>query len=139
MVGRWVFCLALSILYQASTAPGGLSPLPELALQYADFAVWQRHWLQGDTLTRHLTTYWRKQLADLPARLAFHRHPRCDLTETNHGPRRTDRSRSGRTHAGDPNGRCGSRAHPADGADGGVESFKPAVWRYSLYDALGSL
>ena len=35
--------------------------LPELAIQYADFAVWQRSWLQGEELER-LLAYWRKQL-----------------------------------------------------------------------------
>jgi amino acid adenylation domain-containing protein len=40
-------------------------PLPELPLQYADFAVWQRHWLQGERLERQLA-YWRQQLQGLP-------------------------------------------------------------------------
>jgi len=38
------------------------SPLPELEIQYADYAVWQRNWLQGAVLERHLS-YWREQLA----------------------------------------------------------------------------
>jgi amino acid adenylation domain-containing protein/non-ribosomal peptide synthase protein (TIGR01720 family) len=37
------------------------SPLPELPIQYADFAVWQRNWLQGEILERQLA-YWREQL-----------------------------------------------------------------------------
>lgn len=41
------------------------TPLPELAVQYADFAHWQRQWLQGDVLERQLS-YWREVLADLP-------------------------------------------------------------------------
>ncbi|HKU74240.1 MAG TPA: amino acid adenylation domain-containing protein [Pyrinomonadaceae bacterium] len=40
------------------------SPLPELPFQYADFAVWQREWLQGEVLEQQLA-YWRKQLAGL--------------------------------------------------------------------------
>lgn len=40
--------------------------LPELPIQYADYAVWQRDWLCGDVLERQLA-YWRAQLADLPA------------------------------------------------------------------------
>ncbi len=36
-------------------------PLPELPLQYADFAHWQREWLQGDVLQSQLA-YWRQQL-----------------------------------------------------------------------------
>ena len=37
------------------------SPLPELLLQYADFAEWQRQWLQGEVLETQLA-YWREQL-----------------------------------------------------------------------------
>ncbi len=38
------------------------SPLPELDLQYADYAVWQREWLRGEALEEQLG-YWRRQLA----------------------------------------------------------------------------
>ncbi len=42
------------------------SPLPELPLQYADYAQWQREWLQGEVLATQLD-YWRQQLAgELP-------------------------------------------------------------------------
>lgn len=44
------------------------SPLPELKLQYADFASWQRERLQGKVLDTELA-YWRKQLAGMPAAL----------------------------------------------------------------------
>jgi len=44
------------------------SPLPELTVQYADFAVWQREWLQGELFQQQLD-YWSKQLADCPAAL----------------------------------------------------------------------
>ncbi|WP_414513692.1 condensation domain-containing protein [Nostoc sp. PCC 9305] len=37
------------------------TPLSELSIQYADFAVWQRQWLQGERLETQLT-YWQKQL-----------------------------------------------------------------------------
>src|SRR5262249_13797284 len=43
---------------------GGPSPLPSLAIQYADFAVWQRKWLQEEALTDQLN-YWKHQLAAL--------------------------------------------------------------------------
>jgi len=39
--------------------------LPELPIQYADYAVWQREWLQGEVLEKHLN-YWRTQLAGAP-------------------------------------------------------------------------
>ncbi|QDL09671.1 non-ribosomal peptide synthetase [Brasilonema octagenarum UFV-E1] len=44
---------------------GKPSPLPELSLQYADFAHWQRQWLQGEVLQKQLN-YWQKQLAAVP-------------------------------------------------------------------------
>ena len=42
------------------------SPLPPLSIQYSDFALWQRQWLQGDVLEEQLG-YWTKQLAGAPA------------------------------------------------------------------------
>jgi amino acid adenylation domain-containing protein len=42
---------------------GGPSPLPGLRVQYADFAVWQRDWLSGETSARELE-HWRRYLAD---------------------------------------------------------------------------
>ncbi|HEY4385098.1 MAG TPA: amino acid adenylation domain-containing protein, partial [Ktedonobacteraceae bacterium] len=51
-------------LYPAFLA-GEPSPLPDLSIQYADYAVWQRTWLQGETLQR-LLAYWQTQLADIP-------------------------------------------------------------------------
>jgi amino acid adenylation domain-containing protein len=50
----------LGALY-AAFAAGQPSPLPELPVQYADFAVWQRSWLEGGVLASQLD-YWRKQL-----------------------------------------------------------------------------
>jgi non-ribosomal peptide synthetase component F len=46
-------------------AQGRPSPLPELPIQYADFAVWQRDWLQGAVRDGQLA-YWREQLSGLP-------------------------------------------------------------------------
>ncbi|MCP4654206.1 MAG: amino acid adenylation domain-containing protein, partial [bacterium] len=59
-----VFLRELAALYQAAAA-GGPSPLGELALQYVDFAVWQRQWLAGEVLETQLA-YWREELAELP-------------------------------------------------------------------------
>ena len=60
-----VFGRELATLYEAYNA-GESSPLPELTIQYADFAVWQREWLQGEVLEKQLT-YWREQLGgELP-------------------------------------------------------------------------
>ncbi len=49
----------------AAFAQGQSSPLPELPVQYADFAVWQRSWLRGEVLEREID-WWRRQLAGLP-------------------------------------------------------------------------
>ncbi len=60
-------------LYEAFCA-GEPSPLPELSIQYADFAQSQREWLQGDVLKSQLD-YWKQQLGgnisllDLPVKL----------------------------------------------------------------------
>lgn len=48
----------------AAFSTGRPSPLPELPIQYADYAVWQREWLQGETLET-LLSYWKKQLQGL--------------------------------------------------------------------------
>ncbi|HEV7397288.1 MAG TPA: amino acid adenylation domain-containing protein, partial [Pyrinomonadaceae bacterium] len=52
-------------LYQAFQQ-GTVSPLPELPIQYTDFATWQREWLQGERLDKQLD-YWKQQLADAPS------------------------------------------------------------------------
>lgn len=54
----------LGALYEAAVA-GRISPLPELSIQYADFAEWQREWLQGEVLVQQLD-YWRKHLSGAP-------------------------------------------------------------------------
>jgi amino acid adenylation domain-containing protein len=48
--------------YEAFSA-GRIPTLPPLKVQYADFAVWQREWLQGDVKEKQLA-YWRKQLGE---------------------------------------------------------------------------
>ncbi|GIV95377.1 MAG: hypothetical protein KatS3mg057_0034 [Herpetosiphonaceae bacterium] len=65
----------LTALYEAALA--GVEPaLPALPIQYADFAVWQRAWLQGETLERQIS-YWRRQLEGIPALLNLPTdHPR---------------------------------------------------------------
>src|SRR6185437_3260824 len=57
----------LTTLYQAfaNGATDAQGVLPELPIQYADFAVWQREWLQGAVLDKQLD-YWRTKLADIP-------------------------------------------------------------------------
>ncbi|NNB93012.1 non-ribosomal peptide synthase/polyketide synthase [Corallococcus exiguus] len=57
----------LAALYRAFIS-GQPAPLPPLPVQYADFAAWQRQWLQGEVLQSQLD-FWRQQLADMPAAL----------------------------------------------------------------------
>jgi amino acid adenylation domain-containing protein len=59
-----VFYQELTTVYAAFSA-GRPSPLPELPIQYGDFAVWQRRRLQGEALEAQLD-YWRQQLAGAP-------------------------------------------------------------------------
>ncbi|HYY41158.1 MAG TPA: condensation domain-containing protein, partial [Pyrinomonadaceae bacterium] len=54
----------LMTLYQ-SMLTGQPAALPELEVQYADYAVWQREWLQGDVLAEQLA-FWKEQLAHPP-------------------------------------------------------------------------
>ena len=64
---RW----SMGILFREITnlyetfSKGKTPSLPELPIQYADFAHWQRDWLQGDVLEEQLS-YWKKQLGDSP-------------------------------------------------------------------------
>ena len=85
-----LFLSELAALYAAFSA-GRPSPLPDLPLQYADFALWQRRRLAGSLLEEQLA-YWRKQLrgappVDLPADRArpvtatgLGAFERCDLS-----------------------------------------------------------
>ena len=57
----------LTLSYRAFVA-GGEAPLAELPVQYADYALWQRAWLNGDTVQRE-RAFWRERLAGAPALL----------------------------------------------------------------------
>jgi amino acid adenylation domain-containing protein len=54
----------VAILYTAFTS-GTSSPLPDLPVQFADFAAWQQSWLQGPLLDSQVE-YWQKRLAGAP-------------------------------------------------------------------------
>jgi amino acid adenylation domain-containing protein len=57
----------LTLSYRAFVA-GGEAPLAELPVQYADYALWQRAWLNGDAVQRE-RAFWRERLAGAPALL----------------------------------------------------------------------
>ncbi|HEX4606131.1 MAG TPA: amino acid adenylation domain-containing protein [Candidatus Angelobacter sp.] len=55
---------------------GRENPLPPLAIQYADFALWQQQWLNEDAL-QHDLAYWKQQLQGIPQQLELPKdHPR---------------------------------------------------------------
>jgi condensation domain-containing protein/AMP-binding enzyme len=64
----------LTELYLAFSE-GRPSPFPPLAIQYADFAGWQREYVSGALLEKQLG-YWRKQLSDAPVSQLPADHPR---------------------------------------------------------------
>ncbi len=76
----------LARLYSWAEAGGGESPLPDLELQYRDFAGWQRQWLAGAELTRQLE-YWRSLLGSGGAavRTSTYKDPRV-LANAKVGP-----------------------------------------------------
>ncbi|HEY0511142.1 MAG TPA: condensation domain-containing protein, partial [Thermoanaerobaculia bacterium] len=63
----WSMALLLGDLTElyAAHAAGLPPPLPELPVQYADFAAWQRSWLTGEELSRQVE-YWKHRLAGVP-------------------------------------------------------------------------
>lgn len=64
-----IFMQELSTLYEVNSRAQE-SLLPELPIQYADFAAWQRDWMSGEVLEQHLS-YWRTHLAGAPGTLAL--------------------------------------------------------------------
>ncbi|BAZ43876.1 amino acid adenylation domain-containing protein [Chondrocystis sp. NIES-4102] len=70
-----IFIKEISALY-AAFSTGKQSPLPELPIQYADFALWQREWLQGEFLERQLS-YWQQQLENANSNLKLPRDISC--------------------------------------------------------------
>jgi amino acid adenylation domain-containing protein len=59
-----VFLRELIELYKAFSC-GKPSPLPDLSIQFADFALWQRRWMQGVVAESQLA-YWKNKLAGCP-------------------------------------------------------------------------
>src|SRR5260221_12891401 len=76
----------LAALYEARTE-GRPSPLPELRIQYADFAAWQISSLEGGVLEEQ-RAYWRKRLAGAPDLLALPTHRPRPPVPSSRGARR---------------------------------------------------
>lgn len=87
---QWSFGILIRevvALYEAFKN-GQLSPLLELPIQYADFAVWQRQWLQGVVLEAQLS-YWKQQLSNAPTVLELHTDYPRPAVQTNQGARQS--------------------------------------------------
>jgi amino acid adenylation domain-containing protein len=76
----------LTALYDA-TVEGREPDLPEAPLQYADWAVWHRQWLEGGALDEQVA-YWREQLAGVPELLELPTDRPRPAVRTGHGDRR---------------------------------------------------
>ncbi len=84
---RGVLIRELRALYLAFSQKQS-SPLPELPLQYADYAAWQRNWLRDETLESQLS-YWKQQLNGAPAVLELPTdRPRPPVQSLNGGQER---------------------------------------------------
>ncbi|KFA88774.1 peptide synthetase [Archangium violaceum Cb vi76] len=78
----------VAALYPAFSA-GQASPLPELSLQYVDYAAWQRGWLRDEALEAQLA-YWRTRLAGAPQSLELPTdHPRPPVRSSRGASRHT--------------------------------------------------
>ncbi len=120
-----VFFKELSALYDAFSQ-GLPSPLPELPIQYADFAIWQRQWLSGRRLASQLA-YWKKQLAGVNTLELPTDFPRPPV------PSFEGASKSFVLTAGCPRGREGlsaaARSHFVHGAAGGIPNAAASIQR----------
>ena len=105
----------LAALY-AAFAAGRPSPLPELPVQYADFAVWQREWLQGEVLERR---------ARLLAAAARRRAARWSCRPTGRG-RRCRRFRGAVRWRSRCRPRWSRRSRRSPGAQGATPVHDPA-------------
>lgn len=57
---------SVGILFKELSSLYAASPLPDLPIQYVDYAYWKRQWLQNDIINNQLN-YWKQQLADAPS------------------------------------------------------------------------
>ena len=88
--GGWsmgIFLKELQSLYNAYVA-GGRAALPDLPVQYGDFAIWQEEWLRGEELAR-LLEFWKQQLASIPAIIDLPTDRPRPVTQTYRGARKS--------------------------------------------------
>ena len=81
---------SMGILYRELTAHyrafscGKTPTVPVLSLQYADYAVWQRQWLQGEVIEKQIS-YWKKQLANAPGLMNLKTSRPAEVMVPNYG------------------------------------------------------
>ncbi len=83
---QWSFGVIIQelvALYEAFSM-GKISPLPELPIQYADFAIWQQQWLQREVREAQLS-YWKQQLSSTPTILELPTDRPRPAVQTNRG------------------------------------------------------
>ncbi|HET7624546.1 MAG TPA: amino acid adenylation domain-containing protein [Verrucomicrobiae bacterium] len=78
-----IFCNDLATAYSAAISDQRIV-LPDLPIQYSDFAVWQKQWLRGEVLENQLA-FWRHQLAGAPAVLELPTDFPCPAAQTFRG------------------------------------------------------
>ncbi|BAY73747.1 amino acid adenylation domain protein [Nostoc linckia NIES-25] len=78
-----VFLQETALFYKAFLTRSA-SPLAEISIQYKDFAHWQQQWLQGEILENQLS-YWKQQLAGIPAALKLPTDRPRPLVQTSNG------------------------------------------------------
>ena len=85
-----IFHRELSALYDAYVS-GRSASLPELPIQYPDYALWQRDWFEGEIYESQLA-YWKKQFATMPPALELpsdHQRPNVQAYRAFRGARQT--------------------------------------------------
>ncbi|MEP6914054.1 MAG: condensation domain-containing protein, partial [Acidobacteriota bacterium] len=115
----------LAALYPAFSE-GRTSPLADSPLQYADYAVWQREWLQGDALDEQIG-FWKTLLADAPAVLDLATDRQRPAVQMFQGARRHIELPPGLINRA----RAFSRAHGATLFMTLLAAFEVLLWRYS--------
>jgi amino acid adenylation domain-containing protein len=78
-----IFYRELSSLYSAFLA-GGLSPLPQLSLQYRDYVAWQEC-LFAESIAAEELAYWREKLRNVPAEIVFNNSRTRPMVAANRG------------------------------------------------------
>ncbi len=83
VIVREIAALYSAHIEHADRNSSSLDPLPELPIQFADYAAWQREWLQGERLETQLN-YWKEKLKDIQQLELFCDYPR-PAVQSSHG------------------------------------------------------